>query len=437
MASVATTPDQDRPGLRTRVMALLLLAYIFNFIDRQIIGILAIPIKTDLGLTDGQLGLMGGLAFALFYTGLGIPIAVLADRANRARIIAVAVTIWSAFTVLCGFANSFLQLFLARMGVGVGEAGGVAPSYSLISDYFPPERRARALAVFSFGIPIGSALGVFLGGWLASAVDWRTAFIVVGVAGVLVGPAIWWGVPEPARGRYDKGGAAAHKTAPFGAVLARVTSRPSFWFLAFGAACSSIMGYGLAFWVPSVFARSFGMSLGQISLYYGTIVLLGGLLGVWMGGAISDRLGRRSPAFYAVVPGVAFLLAVPLYAGGLFVTDLWLGFPLFLLPTALALAWLGPVVAAIQHIVPPPMRATASAMFLFINNLIGIGFGTWFLGGFADSLKPTYGDDALRWAIFYCLSFYLLAAVFMALAAWRLPRDWWREPEAGQSVVTG
>src|SRR3546814_193075 len=186
-----------------RVLAILLLAYIFNFLDRQIVSILAEPIKKDLGLSDGQPGLMGGLAFALFYTGLGIPIAWLADRKSRVTIISVSLALWSGFTALCGFAGNFWQLFLARMGVGIGEAGGVAPSYALISDSFPPHQRGRALAIFSFGIPIGSALGIFLGGWIASHIDWRAAFIIVGLAGLILAPLVKFGVPEAPRGALD------------------------------------------------------------------------------------------------------------------------------------------------------------------------------------------------------------------------------------------
>ncbi len=198
-----------------KVLAVLLLAYIFNFIDRQIIGILAVPIKSDLQLSDSQLGLMGGLAFALFYTGLGIPIAWLADRKSRVTIIGVSVAVWSAFTALCGLAQNFWQLFLSRMGVGIGEAGGVAPSYSLISDYFPPERRARALAIFSFGIPVGSALGIFFGGWIATHVDWRSAFIIVGLAGLPVAALVKFGLRDPVRGGFDSGAGAGDVAPPF------------------------------------------------------------------------------------------------------------------------------------------------------------------------------------------------------------------------------
>ncbi|MFN3945950.1 MAG: spinster family MFS transporter [Allosphingosinicella sp.] len=409
----------------SRVLWILLLAYIFNFVDRQIIGILAVPIKADLALSDTQLGLMGGLAFALFYTGLGIPIAWVADRWSRVNIIAAAVAVWSGFTALCGFAQNFWHLFLARMGVGVGEAGGVAPSYSLIADYFPPTRRARALAIFSFGIPIGSALGIFFGGWIATHVDWRTAFIVVGLLGLPVALLVKLGIKEPVRGGYDRAeGTEPEPAPPFSLVAATLAKKPSFWLLSFGAASGSILGYGLIFWLPSFFRRSFDLELAQVGWFYGSIVLIGGVIGTWLGGWLGDRIGARNPGAYALVPAICFLLAAPAYALGLFAPSLALGWLLFVIPQALGLAWLGPIIAAVQHIVPPTMRATASASFLFINNLIGIGFGTWFVGFMSDSVAPIYGDDSLRYSILYTLGFYLLSSALYFAASFTLKKDW-------------
>lgn len=411
--------------LTTRVLLILLLAYIFNFIDRQIIGILAVPIKAELELSDTQLGLMGGLAFALLYTGLGIPIAWLADRWSRVNIIATAVAVWSGFTVMCGFAQNFWYLFLARMGVGVGEAGGVAPSYSLIADYFPPERRARALAIFSFGIPIGSALGIFFGGWIATNIDWRAAFIIVGLVGLPVAALVKFGIKEPIRGGYDRAVGVSPDPAPsFGVVAGTLARKPSFWLLSFGAASSSILGYGLVFWLPSFFLRSFDLNLVQVSWFYGSIILIGGLGGIWLGGWLGDRFASRGPGSYAVVPAISFLIAAPAYALGMLAPSLTLAWFLFLIPQALAFLWAGPILTAIQHIVPPGMRATASASFLFINNLVGIGFGTLFLGMMADRMAARLGDEALRYSILYGLVFYLVAALLFGIAALRLSRDW-------------
>ncbi|MBV9284045.1 MAG: MFS transporter, partial [Acidimicrobiia bacterium] len=309
----------------TRVLAILLVAYIFNFIDRQIIGVLAVPIKAELALSDRQLGLMGGIAFALFYSGLAIPIAWLADRRSRVNIIALSVGLWSLFTAACGYAQGFWHLFLARMGVGIGEAGGVAPSYALISDFYPRERRARALALFSLGIPIGSALGVFFGGWIASHLDWRSAFIIVGLAGIPAAIAVKLLVPEPVRGGRDSAdGAAAEPAPPFLEVAAALAAKPSFWLLSFGAASGSILGYGLIFWLPSFFNRSFGLSVGEVGWFYGSIVLVGGAAGTWLGGWIGDKVGPARPGGYALIPAFCFLGTAPAFAAGLFAPSLWL-----------------------------------------------------------------------------------------------------------------
>lgn len=407
----------ERP-LHRRILGLLLLGYIFNFLDRQIVAILKIPIKADLHLTDTQLGLMGGLAFALLYSMLAIPIARYADRRNaRARVIALAVATWSAFTALCGAVTGFATLFLARMGVGIGEAGGVAPSYALIADTVPARARARALALFSLGIPIGSALGLYFGGWLASALNWRAAFVIIGLAGLPLALAIKRFVPEASAD------AVAAPAAPLGQVFRRLAAKPSFWLLSFGAASASICGYGLGFWLPSYFHDNLGLGLIEIGSYYGTIVLLGGTAGIWLGGWLGDRLGELRPGAYAMVPGIAFLVTAPLYFLAMQTESLSVAFVLFALPYALSLTWLGPVVAAIQLLVPPPERATASSAMLLINNLIGIGFGTSIFGWLADRLRPSYGVEAMRLAIEIGLGCYILAAVLMLLAAFRIDSD--------------
>ncbi len=429
------------PGYRAWVLFILVVVYTFNFIDRQIVGILAVPIKADLGLNDTQLSLMGGLAFALFYTILGIPIAVLADRKSRVWIMTIALAVWSAMTALCGLAQNFTQLFLARLGVGVGEAGGVAPAYSLIADYFPSEKRARALSIYSFGIPVGSAFGILLGGVLTSYLDWRSAFIVVGLAGLLLAPVLRMTVKDPDRGAFDKG--PPPQPAPIRDVVKTLARKPSFWGLSFGAASSSMMGYGIIFWLPSFFVRSFGDALPSFfsflpdflippdpkpvlfaSYFYGALLLLGGVAGIWLGGVLADRLGKKNKAAYALVPGVAFLLTIPFFAAGVLSTSLTLTFFLFLVPTALSLVWLGPVIAAFQHLSPPNMRTTASAVFLFVNNLIGIGLGNLAIGALSDSMTARFGDESLRYAILSGTGFYVIAAALMLLTARRLEKDW-------------
>jgi len=408
---------------RAYVLVVLIVVYTFNFMDRQIVGILAVPIKADLLLTDSQLGLMGGLAFALFYTSLGIPVARLADRVSRTGIMTCALALWSAMTAACGLAHSFVQLFLARLGVGVGEAGGVAPAYSLICDYFPRRERARALGVYSFGIPIGSASGIVAGGLIASLVSWRVAFFAVGLAGILITPIFRLTVREPTRGIFDSV-SAPRSHATFGEIFAVLLRKPSFWGISLGAAASSMMGYGLFFWIPSFLVRSFGMGLLQASLGFGALVLIGGLLGIWMGGVIADRFGERHKSAYALVPAIAFLATVPFYVVGVLSTTLWVSIAVMLVPIALGLAWLGPILAAVQHLVPANMRSTASAIFLFINNLIGIGVGTTLIGALSDAMHVRFGADSLRYAILAGTGFYLVAALFFVLASRRLENDW-------------
>ncbi|MDX1571240.1 MAG: MFS transporter [Xanthomonadales bacterium] len=407
---------------RAYVLFILVVVYTFNFIDRQIVGILAVPIKADLGLSDTELGLMGGLAFALFYTGLGIPIAMLADRFSRTWIMTGALTIWSAMTAVCGLAQNFWHLFVARLGVGVGEAGGVAPAYSLISDYFPSDQRARALSIYSFGIPIGSALGIVFGGLIASMVDWRWAFFVVGIAGILLAPIFRMTVKEPERGRFDAPSLRGH--ASVGDIVRMLARKPSFWVMSLGASASSMMGYGLFFWIPSFMVRSFQITLLEASLYYGAVLLVGGLAGIWLGGWAADRFGRTRRAAYALIPAIAFIVTVPFYVITLLTPTLPLAVAAMIIPTAMSLVWLGPVISAMQHLVSPNMRATASAVFLFINNLIGIGLGTVVIGALSDALAARFGDDSLRYSILAGTALYIVAAVLFLTVAKRLEQDW-------------
>lgn len=414
----AAAPRPSHPNV---VLAMLLLVYIFNFVDRQILAILAAPIQQDLDLSDSQMGLLGGLAFAVLYSTLGVPLAWLADRTSRSWVITASLGLWSLFTALCGLAQGFWHIFLARVGVGIGEAGGVAPSYALISDYFPSHRRAFALSVYSLGIPLGSALGVLAGGYIAATVDWRAAFVAVGLVGLLIAPAFRLLVRDkPAAQAQDPQQAASG----FLDIARLLAGKPSFWLLAFGAASSSMMGYGIAFWLPSLLQRSFGLDLVATSQFIGALLLLGGVSGMLLGGWIGDWLGARDRAFYAWVPALAFIAGVPLFAAGIHSGSATLAFQLFLLPQALSYVWLGPVLSAVQHLVPPPARSMASAWFLLINNLIGLGGGIYVLGLLSDTLAPIYGGEALRYAMLYALGLYALAGLLMALAGPRLRNDW-------------
>jgi MFS family permease len=398
---------------------MLLLVYIFNFLDRQILGILAQPVKADLGLDDAQLGMLGGLAFAALYSTLAIPLAMLADRTSRSWVITVSLGVWSAFTMLCGTAASFGQMFLFRLGVGVGEAGGVAPSYALISDGWPAERRARALSIYSLGIPLGSAGGALLGGYIAQNVEWRTAFLIVGLLGLLVAVPFKLIVRDPPRKAAPAG------QVPLWHVFGILAVKPSFWLLAFGAAAASMCGYGIAFWLPSMIMRSFGLNIGQVGQFFGALLLTGGVAGILLGGWLGDRMGGRNKSWYALAPAICFVAATPLFLAGVLSQSWQMAFALFVVPQALVYVWLGPVLAAVQHLVPAHMRATASASFLLINNLIGLGLGSWAIGSLSKTLTPSYGAaDALRYAIAAGLGLYLVAGALMALASRKLAGDW-------------
>jgi sugar phosphate permease len=324
----------------------------------------------------------------------------------------------------------------------------VAPSYSLVSDYFPKAQRARALAVYSFGVPIGTGLGYLFGGLLAAAIDWRAAFIILGLAGVLLAPIFKLTVRDPIRGGYDRAEPTAdapvnvapapvQQAASFGQVWAILLKKPSFWFLSFGAACSSVYGYGAAFWLPSFFQRSLGMDGAERAWYMAGIALFGGVIGIWLGGWLADKLGKGvKKAAYPLVPAIGFIIAVPMFFLAMNVPDRafnilgfdvagkWVAFVLFLIPQALSLAWLGPVVTAVQHLVPAHMRSTASASFLLINNLVGIGLGIYLLGAVSDYLTPRFAEEALRYSLYVGQWFYALAAILLIISARSLKKDW-------------
>ena len=409
----------SRPGYPGVVLAMLLLVYTFNFLDRQILGILAKPIMEDLHLTRTEFGAIGGLAFAILYSVLGVPLAYLADRTSRSGVIAASLAVWSAFTGLCGFATGYWQLFLYRLGVGVGEAGGVAPSYAVITDYFPPERRARALAIYSLGIPIGLAFGTLLGAYIAALVDWRAAFITMGVLGLVIAPIFRWVVRDIPRAP-----AAAGTRAPVSAVFGILARKPAFWLLAFGASCSSLCGYGLALWTPLVLMGNFGFDLVTTGQFMASLLLIGGTAGVFAGGWFADRLGKGDRAWYAWLPAIAWLITAPLFVVGLLTPNPWIAWPLLVIPNGLNILWLGPVTTAIQHMVPQHMRATASASFLMINNLIGLGIGPLLMGFLSEELKASYGAEALRYGAVFCMGFYVLAGLLALLAARHVRKGW-------------
>ena len=411
-----------------RNYALIMLFFVFalNFLDRQVISILAAPIKAELHLSDTQLGLMGGLAFAILYTCFGIPVSILADRKRRVTIIGLAIMLWSLFTALCGMARGFWSLFLFRVGVGVGESGGVTPGYSMIFDMFPPGKRARATAVFAFGVPVGSALGLLVGGLLGHAVGWRGAFLTIGAIGLVFAPVFLLTVREPPRGTFEK--AARDPDAPpasLGETLAVLRSKPSFWLVSFSAGTVSMMSYGLAFWLPSYFQRGPGLSLSHTAQLTAAMTLVGGLIGSPLGGILTDRLGGRNCAWHGYIPGIAALIAIPALIVGMSVDSLPLSVVLLTIPMAQGCLWVPPSVAAMQHLLPARMRATGASIYALIVNMIGLGLGTVLFGVVSDLARSRYGEASLHFSVILgsCV-IYPSAALLFFITAKHLPRDW-------------
>lgn len=410
----------SRPSNANFVLAMLLVVYTFSYIDRLILSILAEPVKADLGLSDTQMGLLGGLAFALLYSTMAIPLALVADRRGRSLVISISFVIWSIFTALCGFATKFWHMFLFRLGVGIGEAGGVAPSYALITEYFPPERRSRAMAIYSLGIPLGSAAGAMFGAWVADSVNWRMAFIVMGVAGVIVA------IPFRLLVRDTRAvtSAAAIGRAPVIRVFGALARKPSFWLLSFGGGMGAMCSYGLGFWLPSLMSRSFGLTMIERGMFYGALLLIGGCAGVWLGGMLGDRLGHARKGRYALVSTMSFWGGIPLFWAGIMAGDALTAFFLLVIPQALSFMWMPPTITAIQHLAPQEDRATASASWLFFANAIGLGLGTPILGWLSDLMEDRFGLESLRYAMLVVLLFFFIGGFLMLAASRLLERDW-------------
>ncbi|MFP6605051.1 MAG: MFS transporter [Myxococcota bacterium] len=412
------------PRYANYALGLLLGVYIFNFIDRQILSILMESIKTEIQLSDTELGFLGGIAFALFYTFAGIPIARWADRGSRRKIISISVLIWSLFTVFTGSARNFWMILIARIGVGIGEAGCSPPAHSLISDFFPPERRATALSIYALGIPIGASLGTLVGAWVGQAFGWRTAFVVVGLPGILLALLVWMTLRDPVRGGSEATAPVENDGESFTQVLRFMGGLRSFWHLSFAGALHAFVGYGAAYFVPSFFARVHGMGLAERGTWLAAIGLVA-VLGTYLGGWLGDRLAVRDVRWYLWVPGIASIAGVPIALGYYLTPDPYLALLLFGIPAGIAgPMYLGPTFAMTQTLVMPHMRAMASAILLFILNLIGLGIGPWFVGYVSDSLAPHYGDESLRWALVSIVSIgSAWAAVHYFIAARTLRSD--------------
>jgi MFS family permease len=421
----ATAPAAAKPlfsnAYKALVLALLLSAYTFNFIDRTIISTIGPKIREDLHLTSTQMGLLTGLYFALLYTLLGIPIARIAERFSRVWIISISLVIWSGFTALSGMASSFVTLAAYRFGVGVGEAGCSPPSHSLISDYFEPKKRASALSVYSFGIPLGTMIGAVAGGWLAQNFSWRIAFLIVGLPGVILAVLVKLVMKEPPRGHADleeKARLAEDVTAhaveppPTGSWLARevkeLTSVAGVLFtkwpvvnMVLGVTIASFGSYGGGAFVPQYFNSAFGLNLAQVGLITGLVGGFSSGVGTLVGGFLSDRLSKRSPRWYALTPALGLAIATPIYIAA-YTRPTWQAAALILLvPGIFHYTYLGPTFGVVQNMVETRRRATATALMFFFLNLIALGGGPPFIGWLIDQFAHfnfRHGGGQGTWA---------------------------------------
>ncbi|MGI9323508.1 MAG: spinster family MFS transporter [Pseudomonadales bacterium] len=415
------------PGYTQYVLGVLVVVYVFNFIDRQILAILAPSIRDELGLSDTQIGALSGAAFGIFYATLGIPIARLADRHSRVNILAICLGIWSLMTALSGMVNNYWQLLLARIGVGIGEAGGSPPSHSLIADYYPPDRRATALGVYALGIPVGILFGNLAGGWINEFFGWRLAFFVVGVPGLLLALLLKLSVREPPRGYSEPARQTGQpKPVPFDQVLKTMWNYRSFRQISLGAATQAFVGYGSIAWMPSFFVRAHDMSSGQVGTALGLLIGVCGGGGTLLGGYLCDRLGLKNVKWYMLVPALGFLIAMPFGIGVYLVDSLYLTLVFYAVPVFLVNLYTGPTFGMTQSLAPLAMRAAASALLLFILNIIGLVFGPTTVGVLSDLFQASAGMDdieSLRYALLLCNFVYLISFINYYLASKTLAGD--------------
>ena len=425
-SSLASEPEPISspaiPGARAWIaLGLLCFVYVLNFLDRSLLSILAKPIQDSLHVSDGQLGLIGGLYFALFYCFISIPVGWVADRTNRVWILSLACALWSAATMACGLAGNYAQLVVARMTVGIGEAGGVPPSYAVVSDYFPPGRRGTALGIYNLGPPIGAALGIAFGAAIAAAYSWRDAFLVLGSVGLFTALAVVLIVREPPRGGLDrpaaKDGSIAAASSGFRQTIMMFFSRKALVLAALGSGATQIVTYGAGNFSTLLLMREKGMTLGEVAVYSALVTGIAMSAGIFISGRVIDKFTRRSKQAYALVPAASLALAVPFYLGFVWAPSWEVALLFQIGPTFLNYFYLSSSVTLVQEEVRPDQRVLSGALLLLVMNLIGMGVGPALVGAVSDFLHASHPHHSLQLAFYVLVPFYGLAiGLFLWLA---------------------
>lgn len=425
----------DRTAVRSGGLAItnpkimlfaLLLVYILNFLDRQIVNILAEPIKGELGLSDTQLGLLAGPAFAVFYAVLGIPIARYADNAktNRVWLISICLAIWSAMTAICGVAQNFLQLALARVGVGVGEAGCTPAAHSLIADSVPPEKRSSAIAFFGLGIPIGGLLGLIIGGVVNDQYGWRIALMLVGAPGILLAFVLPLLIRDPRRcadsAHFNTADSPVKAKLSINDAVREVFASKAYLYVFIAASFTAFLSYGKGLWTISFFIRSHGLSTTEAGLAMAVALGISGIIGTWLGGKMADVFGKRDKRHILTLPAIGMAIAAPILFAGYWAEDWRIAVALLILPTILNSAYYGPAYGCVQGLVRPEARAIAASLVVFGQNLIGLGMGPLLFGVLSDWLQPMAGDESVRWVLYGAAWLGLIPAFFFWRASLRL-----------------
>ena len=408
---------------RNYVLMMLTLVYVFNFVDRQLIVILQESIKKELHLSDSQLGLLSGFTFAIFYVTLGIPIARFADKTNRKNTVAASLGLWSIMTAFSGLARNFIQLFFARIGVGVGEAGGSPPAHAMISDYFPPQKRSTALSIYSTGIYFGILIGFLMGGYLNQHLGWRTAFFAVGMPGIVLSILFYVFVKEPRRGATDVYAISTIGDLSVAKVLKRLYSTNTFVYLGLATGLHVFCIYGLLNWAPSFLSRLHGMKNSEIGALLGPIFGVGGAIGSFAGGFLTDHFGKKDKRWYLRLPAYAIILSIFFAAGALFVQQTSISLICLGCCASLQSMYLGPSIAVAHSLVPASMRSLTSAILFFVLNLIGLGLGPLVVGIVSDKLAPTFGNESLRWAMSITIVVGAVSTIFFFISAKKLAID--------------